>query len=119
MRPLAFAAALTLATPGAFAQDEDGITVAFALNLAEGSVTRGALASLEPIRAFVREQPGLIDEQLLRGEVGSSEDYIHVTRWERLEDWEAMFTDQAFLDLLTATDPEFEPTTAEVYTPVP
>ena len=33
--------------------------MAFALNLAEGSVTRGALASLEPIRAFVREQPGL------------------------------------------------------------
>ena len=39
---------------------------------------------------------------------------IHVTRWERLEDWEAMSTDQAFLDLLTETDPEFEPTTAEV-----
>ena len=122
MHLLALAAALAtplvLSAVAAPAQ-EGGVMVAFALNLPEDGTGRGALASLEPIREFVRGRPGLIDEVLPEGEVGSSGDFLHVTRWERLEDWEAMFLDQAFLELLTATDPQFEATTAEVYTAMP
>lgn len=125
MKTLALAAALAaplaLAAPtGAPAHDtEEGVAVVFALNVPEGGADGGeAVASLNPIREFVRAQPGLLDEQLLQGQVGVAQDYLHVTRWERLEDWEAMFEDQAFLDILTGIDPRFEPAQAEIYLPV-
>ena len=121
MRTLATVAALAALTAGpAPAQDlgEEGVTVVFALNLAKDSSRGSAVDSIQPILDYVRERPGLIDEQLLRGTVGTSQDYVHVMRWEALEDFEAMFADQAFLDILTAVDPGFEPSAAEVYLPV-
>ena len=118
MRTFALLAALAAPLSPALAQSGEGVTVVFSLDLMEGSSERAGLQSIQPILDFVRQQPGLIDEQLLQGQVGVAMDYVHVMRWERLEDFEAMFEDQAFLDTLTAIDPKFEPTAAEVYTPV-
>ena len=121
MRTLAIAAALAASPAGlALAQDlgPEGVTVVFALDLSEDSSRGAAVSSIQPILDYVRDQPGLIDEQLLRGTVDTSQDYVHVMRWELLEDFEAMFNDQAFLDILMAIDPGFEQTAAEVYLPV-
>ena len=119
MRTLTIAAALAaLAAGAAPAQDEDGVTVVFALDLAEGSSRGAAVNSIDPILEHVRAQPGLIDEQLLKGNTDNAQDYVHVMRWEEMADFEAMFEDQAFLDILTGIDPKFEPSMAEVYLPV-
>ena len=90
-----------------------------AVDLAEGEAQRAALNAMQPVIDYIRGRPGLIDEQLLRGTTGTSRDFVHVMRWERLEDWETMFADQAFLDILSDSVPMFEePGTAEVYLPV-
>lgn len=114
LAPICFALA-----PTAWAQEGSGVAVAIALDLPQGGSSRAGLASIEPIRTFVRGRPGLVEERLLQGQVDSANDFIHLTVWERLEDWEALFEDQAFLDLLSATDPQFEPSLAEVYTSIP
>lgn len=122
MRAIAIAAALAAAGAGAPApaQDAEGaVTVVLVLDVAEGSAPRAAAAAVEPIRAYVRTRPGLLDEAMLRGTVETSEDFLHVTRWEALEDWEAMFADQAFLDILSGIDPQFDASAAEVYLPLP
>ena len=120
MRIPAIAAALVagLAAGAAAAQDDEGVTVVFALDVAEDSSQAAAVNSIQPILDYVRQQPGLIDEQLLRGATDTSQDYVSVMRWERLEDFEAMFADQAFLDTLSSVDPKFEQSAAEVYLPV-
>lgn len=125
MRAIAIAAALAAAGAGAPAPAHDAegaegaVTVVLVLDVAEGSAPRAAAAAVEPIRAYVRTRPGLLDEAMLRGTVETSEDFLHVTRWEALEDWEAMFADQAFLDILSGIDPQFDASAAEVYLPLP
>ena len=118
MRPLALAAALAaLATP-ALSQGGE-VTIVMSLSLPEGGSARAALQEMKPIRDRLLAQPGLIEEQVLKGSGANSEDYVQVMRWESMEDWEALFEDRAFLDLLTQADPRFETGAAEVYTPVP
>lgn len=123
MRTLALTATLaaTLATAApepAPAQGEEGVTIVMMLHLAEGISHAAALNSTGPVIERIREQPGLIDETLLAGSTANAPDYVHVMRWERQEDWEALFEDQAFLDLLRTMEPGFEPSAAEVYMPV-
>ena len=118
MRSLALAAALAaLATP-ALPQGGE-VTIVMSLDLPEGGSERAALQEMKPIRDRVLEQPGLIEEQVLRGGAAGSQDFVQVMRWESMHDWEALFEDQAFLDLLSAADPRFRTGAAEVYTPVP
>ena len=118
MRSLALAAALAaLATPAL--PQEGEVTIVMSLELPEGGSQRAALQEMKPIRDRILEQPGLIEEQVLKGSVETSQDYVQVMRWESMADWEALFEDQVFLDLLSQADPRFRTGAAEVYTPVP
>ena len=118
MRPLALAAALAaLATP-ALSQGGE-VTIVMNLELSEGASIREALTSIRPVLERIREQPGLIEETLLMGSVDVSQDYVHVMRWQSVEDWEALYEDSAFLEELSTMNPAFEASIAEVYMSVP
>lgn len=109
----ALAAALPLAAP---AQQMSGATIVIELQVEEGRVRNEALASMQPILNHIREQDGLLGDRLLQ----SSEDpsrYVHVMEWVSFDQWEALFEDQAFLDLLTEMRPGFESDPAMIYTP--
>lgn len=123
LRACALAASLAvgaaLIAPSPALSQEGEVTIVMNLQLVEGTAMRRALTSVRPILEHIRAQPGLISETLLMGSVDVSQDYVHVTRWESVEDWEALHEDQAFLDLLSAMNPGFEPAIAQVYMGVP
>ena len=90
----------------------------FALDLQDMSSERAALSQLQPVVDFVRLSDGYIEDVILRGEEGSTSDFLHVTRWETVSDWEAMFESAEFLGILDDMMPGFAPSAAQVWRPV-
>lgn len=123
IRPLALAATLALgglAAPGAshaMGHDE-GVTIVFELHLEDMTSERAAISHLQPVIDFVRRQDGHIESVLLRGEAGSPSDFVHVTRWHSVADWEAMFESAEFLAILSDMMPGFAPAAAQVWRPL-
>ena len=120
MRIPAIAAALFegRAAGAAAAQGGEGVTVVFALEVAEAGSQAAAANSIQPILDHVRQRPGLVDEPLLRGATDTSPDHASVMRWERPEDFEAMSAEQTCLDILSPVGPKLEQSAAEVHRPV-
>ena len=115
---IALAAALAAPVSGHAMGHDEGVTIVFALNLQDMSSERAALSELQPVIDFVRASDGYIEDVVLRGEEGSTSDFLHVTRWEAVADWEAMFESAEFLAILTGMMPGFAPSAAQVWRPV-
>ncbi|MEB0139782.1 MULTISPECIES: hypothetical protein [unclassified Undibacterium] len=76
-----------------------GITIVIPLS-AKGSSRAESVAAMRDIAAFVARQPGLIDAVLMENNnPANTPSHVHVTRWFKLGDWEALFSNPEFKEL--------------------
>lgn len=96
-----------------------GTIVVMLLTVTPGTPTTSAVAGMKEILAFVKRQPGLIEEVLLASSFrGNRPSHIHLMRWRSLSDWEALHNSPEFLSLLQSKGALFEWRPAEVFVPV-
>jgi hypothetical protein len=120
---LVFASFWLLLTPQALPQPaaspSNGTVVVTLLTVTPGTPTATAVAAMKEVVAFVRKQPGLIDESLLASSFPDhSPSHIDLMRWRSLSDWEALFKSQEFLSLLESKGALFKVSPAEVFVPI-
>ena len=96
-----FAAAMLLAAlwllpaPRALSQSTasspGGTIVVLLFTVTPGTPTATAVAGMKDVLAFMKTQPGLIEESLLASSFpGNKPSHIHLMRWRSLSDWEAL-----------------------------
>lgn len=95
------------------------VTVVIPLTVAEGTNRAAAIVAMQRVAAFVRRQPGLIDEQLLESSLPSGQPALmHLMRWREQANWEAMSGSDAFQKVLSESGPLFSVDLAGIYKPV-
>ena len=96
-----------------------GTIVVMLFTVTPGTPTATAVAGMKDVIAFVRKQPGLIEEVLLASSFpGNKPSHIQLMRWRSLGDWEALHESPEFLSLLQSKGALFEWRPAEVFVPV-
>jgi hypothetical protein len=96
-----------------------GTIVVLLFTVTPGTPTTTAVAGMKDVIAFVRRQPGLLEEALLASSFpGNKPSHIHLMRWRSLSDWEALHELPEFLSLLQSKGALFEWRPAEVFIPV-
>ena len=96
-----------------------GTIVVMLLTVTPGTPTATAEAGMKEMAAFVKTQPGLIEQALLASSFpGNKPSHIDLMRWRSLSDWEALSESPEFLSLLKSKSALFDWRAAEVFTPV-
>jgi len=101
------------------ASSPGGTIVVLPLTVTPGASTTAAEAGMKEIAAFIRRQPGLIEQSLLASSFPDNRpSHIDVTRWRSLKDWEALSASPEFLSLMKSEGALFEWRPAEVFIPM-
>jgi hypothetical protein len=96
-----------------------GTIVVLLFTVTPGTPTATAVAGMKGVLAFMKTQPGLLEESLLASSFpGNKPSHIHLMRWRSLSDWEALHNSPEFLSLLQSKGALFEWRPAEVFVPV-
>ncbi|MEN3931696.1 antibiotic biosynthesis monooxygenase [Microvirga sp. W0021] len=113
---LAATAALTL-TPATSLAKPKKATIVMPISVVAGKTHEEVMPALKKLVAEIRNQPGLIDEDMMAGKF-ERPNFVYVTVWEKQSNWEAMFGNEEFLKTLEDISPVISLQTADVYRPM-
>ena len=109
LRATALAIALAVSSPAMQAQtvpalDDPNTVVTVMQFTARGASTRAQLQErMGAIRDYIRKQPGYIENALMENRSGNGKpDFVGVSRWKSLKDWEALWLKPEFQKLVAS-----------------
>lgn len=83
------------------AKEIPGVIVALPFSAEKGASEKDVNSSIEQLMKTIRSQPGLLEDKLLvNTNHADRKSFVHVMKWNRLADWEAMFASPGFLEAL-------------------
>ncbi len=95
------------------------LTIVIPISVNKSSPAAETTAALKATQAFIKQQPGLIDEQLMESKNPDAKpSHVHVTRWKNLASWENLFSNPEFNALNAKYHNAYTIDAAQLYLPV-
>ena len=97
----------------------ESLTIVLPITIDSTATRADAIKALQTIAAYIKTQPGLIDEQLMESKNHEAKpSHMHVMHWKNLAAWEQVFSKPEFNSLLAKNSKYFTIDGAKLYLPV-
>jgi heme-degrading monooxygenase HmoA len=94
-------------------------TVVILIDLEPGKPIDEVVKAIKTVAAFVKKQPGFVQGDLLQSTIPNNKPaYVHIMRWDKLDDWANVSGNPEFQKVLEANSPYFIIRPAEVFVQV-